>query len=233
MKAFQLVIAFLSLCLLSPVRLEAWSYASERFYQQDVPSLAQRYSSSDQADIDRDGILEQLQLKDSRVEIYSAGKLTWKSPDGWQVVQASFSDLNHDGLPEVTLLVLRPFQPWPIDRYLPHGGRIQDFHNYNGMSCHLILIGWQQDAIHELWAGSALADPLQQFIAADLDGDGRQELLALERSYNDSSSPPSRAITAWEWNGFGFTLLARQPGRYRDLTVLRQGADNRIILLRR
>jgi hypothetical protein len=101
------------------------------------------------------------------------------------------------------------------------------------MSCHLILIGWQRGTYRELWAGSALADPLQSFLASDLDGDGRQELLALESRYTDPSAASARALTTWEWNGFGFTLLARQPGRYRDFFVVSQGTGSRLIILRR
>ena len=47
-----------------------------------------------QADLDSDGQLEKLVLADQRALIVSSGKTTWTSPDGWQVVQASFTDLN-------------------------------------------------------------------------------------------------------------------------------------------
>jgi hypothetical protein len=233
MKAFHLVIALLALSLLSPTRLEAWSYASGEFHPAAFPIQGQRLASSDQADLDNDGVLEKLSLSNGRASILSSDNTLWTSPDGWQVAQASFTDLNHDGHPELTLLVWRSFQPWPVDRYLPHGGRIQGFHNSAGMSCHLILIGWQRSAFRELWAGSALADPLQTFTAADLDGDGNQELLALESRYDDPPSAPSQALTAWEWNGFGFTLLARQPGKFHDLDVIQHGSNDPILLFYR
>jgi hypothetical protein len=233
MKAFHFVISLLALSLLSPARLETWSYAAGQFQRATLPVQGHRLTPTDQADLDGDGVAEHLALSDGHASIISSDRPAWTSPDGWQVAQASFTDLNHDGLPEVTLLVWRSFQPWPIDRYLPHGGRIQDFHNPDGMSCHLILIGWQRGAMRELWAGSAMADPVQSFAAADLDGDGRQELLALESRYEDPGDAPSRALTAWEWNGFGFTLLARHPGRFRDFAVLQQAADDPSLLLRR
>jgi hypothetical protein len=231
MKAFHFVIALLTLSLLSPARLEAWSYASEGFQPAAFPAQGQRLASSDQADLDNDGGLEKLALSNGRASIISSDIKRWTSPDGWQVAQASFTDLNHDGRPEVTLLVWRSFRPWPIDRYIPHGGRIQGFHNSAGMSCHLILVGWQRGAFRELWAGSALANPLQSFAASDLDGDGHQELLALESRYEDPPSAPSRALTAWEWNGFGFTLLARHAGRFRDFIVVREATHDPILLL--
>jgi hypothetical protein len=233
MKTLPFIIAIYSLCLLSPVRLEAWSYSFGEFHQEDIPPMKAHHSTQGQADLNQDSIPEQIELKDNRAEILTDGKLVWASPDGWQVAQARLTDLNHDDRPEVTLLVWRPFQPWPIDRYLPHGGRIQDFHDSNGMSCHLILIGWQRGAYRELWAGSSLADPLRSFISADLDGDGWQELLALEGHYADPASAPARALTAWEWNGFGFTLLARQPGTFRDLSAVSLMDEHQILLLQR
>ncbi len=233
MKAFRFAIALLSFCLLSPARLEAWSYTSGGFQPATLSAQGNRLASSNQADLNSDGVLEELALSNGRVSIISSGETAWASPDGWQVAQASFTDLNHDGRPELTLLVWRSFQPWPIDRYLPHGGRIQDFHNSGGMSCHLILIGRQHGAFRELWAGSALAEPLQAFTAADLDGDGRQELLALESRYDDPDGAPSRALTAWKWNGFGFTLLARQPGKFHNLNVIQQSSYDPILLLQR
>ena len=101
-------------------------------------------------------------------------------------LQAQISDLNRDGGPEATLLVWRPFQPWPVDQWLPHGGRIESFHDDQGNSCHIILIGWRGSAYGELWAGSALAGPVRSFAAADLNGDGSQELLTLEGSYAEA-----------------------------------------------
>ena len=101
------------------------------------------------------------------------------------------------------------------------------------MSCHLILIGWQRGTYRELWAGSALADPLRDFTAADLDGDGWQELVALEGRYADPVSVPAHALTAWEWNGFGFTLLARQSGAFREVSAVTASEGQPILLLQR
>ena len=109
--------------------------------------------------------------------------------------------------PEATLLVWRPFKPWPVDTWLPHGGRISSFHDANGLSCHMILIGWKQDAFREVWAGSAMADPVDSFVAADLTGNGKQYLVTLEGKYDDVASAPARRLKVWEWNGFGFTVV--------------------------
>jgi hypothetical protein len=156
--------------------------------------------------------------------------MVWSSPNDWEVVQTRITDLNRDGSPEVALLLWREFSPWPIDAYIPHPGRIQDFHNRENRSCHLILIGWRHGAYRELWAGSALADPLIDFTPADINQDGYQELIALESRY-DAHILESSAITLWEWNGFGFTLLSRGPrGHFHSLATLQTPHGQELLL---
>lgn len=141
----------------------------------------------------------------------------WESPEDWRVTEVIEADLNRDGTMEYALLVWRPFAPWPIDKFLPHGGRITEFHNKAGLSAHLILVGWDGDEYRELWAGSALANPISAIGAYDIDGDGYEELIALEGDYDAIEKTGN--ITIWRWQGFGFTLLERMEGSYSDYAV--------------
>ncbi|NMB53442.1 MAG: hypothetical protein GYA15_01970 [Leptolinea sp.] len=133
----------------------------------------------------------------------------WQNPAVWNVQQAQWTDLNHDGQSEVTLLVRRPFAPWPVDKLLPFGGRIQSYQDAAGQSSHIILIGWKKDHWGELWAGSALARPVRSFEAVDLDQDGDQELLVREGDYQDTDTSSASTLALWKWNGFGFDLITR------------------------
>jgi len=144
--------------------------------------------------------------------------------------QADITDLNRDGKPEITMLIWRPFTPWPIDRYLPHKGRIQSFQNAKGQSCHLILIGWQGAKYRELWAGSALVSHLRTFAAGDIDADGLQELVVLESDYNDLVVEPVHILSVWELNGFGFTRFAGVEGSFHRLAILTSAEDQSYIL---
>jgi len=181
-------------------------------------------------DLDKDGSPESVTLQEGKVEIQSDGQPVWSSPSNWEVAQAETTDLNHDGSPEIALLLWRQFAPWPIDAYIPQPGRIADFHNRNNRSCHLILIGWSRGVYRELWAGSALADPLFDITPIDLDHDGQQELAALESRY-DAPFFEANAITVWEWNGFGFTLLSRSPkGYFHSLNLVQTSTGEELLL---
>jgi hypothetical protein len=130
------------------------------------------------------------------------------------------SDLNRDGDQEFALLVWRPYEPWPIDRFLPQGGRIANFHDENGRSCHLILIGWDGEKYRELWAGSAMADPISHIAAGDIDDDGYDELLGIESRYDH---PEVGNLVIWKWQGFGFTLQDRINGKFSRFILVYSG----------
>lgn len=151
----------------------------------------------------------------------SAAEPVWKSPPEWQVEQAFFSDLNWDKQPELVLLVWRQFEPWPVDSFMPYHGRIDSFQDDNDRSCHLILINVDDGEFSDLWAGSAMAAPIHSLIAADLDGDGRQELSAIEYDYNAHKRTGS--LVVWRWNSFGFSLAARQKGSFHSLQAIQSG----------
>lgn len=176
-----------------------------------------------QKDLDLNGTPDCLVLKDGKALIQgsacgSPSDTLWESPDTWQVKQAAVGDLNWNGIPEITLLIWRPFKPWPVDRFLVHPGRIETHQNSEGQSCHIILIEYEPTSgkFEEGWAGSALARPLNDFRVMDLDGDSKQELVALETSY-DAPSSSSESLAAWEWSGFGFQLVARKEGLFFSL----------------
>jgi hypothetical protein len=215
---------------ISPAPLHAWGLEGASLVQASIPTEMVPIAPGMQADFDGNGQVETLTLANGRAALLSQNKTVWESPESWQVVQAEITDLNHDGAPEAALLVWRPFQPWPVDRWLPSGGRIAGFHDAAGYSCHIILIGRVNGSYQEVWAGSALAEPVRAFAAADLKGDGTQELVTLENTYNGSRSAPARILKVWEWNSFGFTVVSTIEGTFRKM-VLVQASDGRILIL--
>lgn len=218
------------LLLTTPVRPRAWAFEGRTLTPEADSGRWTGMGRLNQADLNEDEETETISLLHQRASIHSGGMARWQSPPSWQVTQADVTDLNRDGKLEATLLVWRSFRPWPVDQWLPEGGRIQDFQDAEGNSCQLILIGWEKGEYRELWAGSALAEPVRSFLAVDLDGDGRQELITLEGRYSEPRSALAGTLKVWEWNGFGFSSVYKMEGRFSSLAAARTNAG-RILLL--
>ena len=214
----------------SPVPLRALELRPSSLSPVVVPAGNIPINPLGTADFNKNGSLESLLLANGRLTILSAGRSVWQSPAAWTVVQASITDLDHDSVPEATLLVWRAFRPWPVDRWLPYGGRIAGFQDAGGNSCQIILIGWRGNAYGEVWAGSALAEPVRSFAVADLNGDNIPELVTLEGSYTDSRSAPARALKVWVWNGFGFSIVSTFEGTFYNMALV-QARDGRYLIL--
>ncbi len=225
-----LSLSLLALGLLSPASVRAFEWDGAQLAAADISGEAPNHPMVTAIDLDRNGSTERVVLAHGRMAIVSGASILWMSPAEWTVTQAMLADLDHDGTIEASLIVWRPFSPWPIDAWLPHGGRINTFHDGSGQSCHLILVGWRNGHWQERWAGSALAEPLIQFEAADMDGDGNKELLALEGRYAGHGSKANGSLGVWRWNGFGFTLVSRAAGRFSQFHSVTM-ADGRTRIL--
>lgn len=218
-----------SLLQASPVPLRALSLQSSGLEVVPMPAQSAPLVHPISADFRGDGSLETVRVGEGSAAILSDNETLWQSPSTWQVKQGQITDLNADGLPELTLLVWRPFRPWPVDRWLPNGGRIADFQTADGQSCHIIMIGWMPDGYREVWAGSAMAEPVSSFAAADFNSDGHQELATLEGSYVHPGAIVSHILKVWEWNGFGFTVVSVMKGTFTKMIPV-VAADGRILI---
>lgn len=227
---YLLLQAALALALTSPLCPRVWQLAPSGLISSPAAGPLVPLGSPAAADLNGDGQSERLALAGRRATILAGEKLLWQSPSDWEVTQTALTDLNHDGVLEITLLVWRTFRPWPVDRWLPHGGLISGFHDGQGNSCQLILIGWRGDSYGELWAGSALARPVTHFAAADLNGDGAQELAVLQGRYASRGSTPPQALNIWIWNGFGFDLVSSVEGSFFDLSLAEDGPGRVVVV---
>ena len=227
-------ITFLTMGMLlqvQPAPLRALVLGPAGLMTASIPTGTASISPIIQADLDNNRTLETLALNSGRLSIISGRETVWQSPQTWKIVQALISDFNRDGKPEVTLLLWRPFRPWPADQWLPNGGRIAEFHNSEGLSCHIILIGWTRGGFHELWAGSAMADPITYIAPADVNSNNAQELVALEGRYTDPQSAPARTLKIWEWNGFGFSVVSSIDGIFTNMSLVEANNGHILILV--
>jgi hypothetical protein len=158
------------------------------------------------ADLDGDGSPEQVtvQLAAERgvgfLQVTRAAAEPWTGPlwPLWKALPARLDDLPR------SLVVLGV---WSVPRREPAAVPQRT----------LRVLGADGRRLRDLWRGSALARPLLDFTAADLEPDGRDELLTLDRLHDRCW------LTAYRWNGFGFHGLARTPVPCEGLTLCADG----------
>jgi poly-gamma-glutamate capsule biosynthesis protein CapA/YwtB (metallophosphatase superfamily) len=147
-------------------------------------------------DLTGDGLPEQVRREGEQVAVYDGGSEVWRGLPEWRVVDVALGDANDDGRSELLLAL------WKLD-----GDGVPRSHPF--------VAGFREGAYRILWGGSAAADPIREVELGDVDGDGRQELVALEERGDGCT------VTVWRWHGWGFSLLWRSPaGRYRDLVLV-------------
>lgn len=223
MKLRLILIALFALITISPTPFQLWR-VQENFsmVDSDDNSHWQMNSANSLASIDFGRDQDCIEFAQNSIRITECQNKTddikWQSPPTWKVTEAISADLNRDGQNELALVVWRAHKTWPIDTFLPSGGRIADFHDRSGMSCHLILVGWDGGKYRELWAGSSLIDPVFGIRTADLDNDGSQELVALEGKYDNKNDTGN--LTVWDWSGFGFRLRDRKQGSFSEFGIV-------------
>jgi hypothetical protein len=146
------------------------------------------------------------------VRIYRDGELVWRSPPEWTVLDMALGDPNDDGRGEVLLALNKPG---------PQGA----------LTSHPFILGYRGGSYRLLWGGSAVSDPLLEVELGDLDGDGVQELVVLDKPLGGAA----QTVSVWRWHGWGFSQLWRGPeGAYQDVILLpgEDGGPSRISVVR-
>ncbi len=148
-------------------------------------------------DLTGDGQPEEIRLENSRVSIYSNGRLDWQTPPEWRVLDLALGDSDEDGRGDLVLALEKP----------DNRGEIQS---------HPFVIGYRGGVYRTMWGGSAVRDPLKEVELGDVNGDGQSELIVLEQE----RSGKGRAVTVWHWHGWGFSLDWRSAyAEYEDMRL--------------
>ena len=76
------------------------------------------------------------------------------------------------------------------------------------------LYRWDKGDIVPMWRGSRLSRPFEDYIFFDIDADGKDEIIAIERL-----SDGKKLINSYSWAGFGFESIAESMP-YGDILML-------------
>ncbi len=189
---------------LEAVAIPAWDHENRVFkesaryvFYARKSLLAFRLNKERQYDLDRDGNPEVYILRDGKLKVTENSRLIWQSQDDWWVDDFFLGDSDNDGKPELNLLV------WKSGSFGPHKPfwvTKEDFSVKN----HLFIYKLVEGAFKPVWQSSNLDRPNYEVFLADLDGDGKNELLVVEGDYNN---PGVRETGIWKWNGWGFSKI--------------------------
>jgi hypothetical protein len=107
------------------------------------------------------------------------------------------SDVDGDGMTEIALAVYKtsPFHPVMAKRPF--------------------LYDWINGGIFPKWRGSRLSRPFDDYVFADMDSDGKDELVSAEHLADGG-----KVLSCYCWKGFGFEKIAESEG-FEDISSIR------------
>lgn len=182
----------------------ASSGEAERGASTSVPSWATWSDSLLACDLDGDGLPEGLWLKDCQLAIYGRdadqgegadrmstlsvedGLSVCRTSDDWLVSVGLVGDIDHEGTPELVLLVWAPGSYGPSQPFW-----VDD--ETNDYREHVYLLRYEQGRLVPVWMSSALE---VEATDATLDAEGRLHLRARDGSE-----------TCWAWQSWGLKLV--------------------------
>ena len=165
-------------------------------------------------------------LKEGILSVVHQDQEIWRSDPSWDVRQLLVADVNNDGQQEAAFVLWKPFRLEPAILYDTFG--FPSLWEEGSVRNHIFLYGWRNGTWQHLWCSSPVADPILELAAADVDGNGANELVVLEGSY-DAPDAAARHVSVWRWNGWGFTLQWRSPGGVWDQLVLQEITDDGVL----
>jgi poly-gamma-glutamate synthesis protein (capsule biosynthesis protein) len=157
---------------------------------------------SGQSDLTGDLTAEQVRRESEQVIVYQEGVEAWRTPASWRILDAALGDPDWDGRNEIILAMLKP--------------------NDDGvLRSHPFIMGYRGGIFRNLWGGSAVGDPILEIELGNIDETPESELIVLEE--RDSGL---RAITVWDWHGWGFSLRWRSAeANYYNLRLALDASD--------
>ena len=171
------------------------------------------FSQKEQADLDNNLVPENYNLENGKLTITENEKMIWQSPSDWWIDDFAFADSNNDGVVDINLSL------WKSGSF----GTSKPFwvkENDMSVKNHFFILDFSGGSIKQVWGSSNLAEPNCEFKIADVDNDGKNDLVVIEGDYSQKPNCAGNYVAVWKWNDWGFSNEWRsEKGNFTNLEI--------------
>lgn len=170
-------------------------------------------TKKEQADLNNNLIQENYVLENGRLTITEKQIIIWQSPFEWWIDNFVLADSNNDGIVDINLSL------WKAGDF---GSSKPFWIKENDMSIknHFFIYDFINGVMRQIWGSSNLEAPNCEFIFADIDSDGKNDLIVIEGDYSQEPKCDGNYVAVWKWNGWGFSNEWRsEKGEFNNLEI--------------
>jgi len=185
---------------------------------------AKMINKQEEADLDNNQTAESYWLEKNRLSVWENSKMVWRSPDEWRIDNFILADANNDGVKDINLSLWKagnfgPSKPFWIKE------------NDMEVKNHFLVLDYEKGGIKQVWGSSNLGQPNCEFQMADIDDDGKIELIVIEGNYGQQSKCRGDYVAVWKWDDWGFSNKWRSDkGDFDNLIIENIDQQNRIVV---
>jgi poly-gamma-glutamate synthesis protein (capsule biosynthesis protein) len=170
-------------------------------------------SKQERADLDNNSVSENYDLENGNLTIVENEKMIWQSPSDWWIDDFILADSNNDGVVDINLSL------WKSGSF----GTSKPFwvkENDMSVKNHFFVLDFSGGAIKQVWGSSNLTEPNCEFKIADVDNDGKNDLVVVEGDYSQKPKCTGNYVAVWKWNDWGFSNEWRsEKGNFTNLEI--------------
>jgi len=170
-------------------------------------------SKQERVDLDNDSVLENYDLENGKLTITENEKMIWQSPSNWWIDDFILADSNNDGVMDINSSL------WKSGSF----GTSKPFwvkENDMSVKNHFFVLDFSDGLIKQVWGSSNLVEPNCEFKIADVDNDGKNDLVVVEGYYSQKPKCDGNYVAVWKWNDWGFSNKWRsEKGNFSNLEI--------------
>ena len=96
---------------------------------------------------------------------------------------------------------------------------------------HFFIFDFIGDAMKQIWGSSNLGEPNCEFQIADIDNDGKNDLIVIEGDYSHKPKCNGNYVAVWKWNDWGFSNEWRsEKGTFSNLEIEKNDGKSYIVV---